>query len=572
MYSALSIATGTSQHGAQTCLCPVHHLGSNLALVSAIFIFCLCSVRDTLQPKRKGPKPLVDESALVEWFERERQLGRPPTRDNIISEASRMYNDSVRTDDRPSTTLTLKSMEKWWRLFLCRHPEVSGRLAQHGESVRVDKKLTKDEWTTWFNESSGPELAKVGYDPQYVFNEDESGMFIDFDIGSLKIYVLRATKTCAKSRGYLEDLWSIPLPLERGELRVREWNRYIRKYRRSLKLVEDWNEASEIRHLLKDVLPGHWKRRVQDEEKKRAKKRVAVRIMASEDTHAGIMEFFQRNLGEPSRMLGLKNAVYVEVFGDTMGQRLMRLNNVEWRRGEPLRMQIIFARMSLDEIVKYITVELKLNAKNEVQVQDRQGQGHRGHREDHHHREVKGDPVGTAEDGSGSGQDHWNATTPEDHEEAHFFAFVAHNMKENGQDRSRWNRLDPRTKNRRSQHTGCWVCYDKGNNHAHDHRHCKVYEEDKKTYFAAHPDKKPKEQRIADWKAKGGDGGKGQGKGQGKGGGKGYGGGPGPDRRVRSIEEVAEDMLRTLEELKAQQRGGQSLSGSQQEGAAAGHV
>ena len=78
----------------------------------------------------------------------------------------------------------------------------------------------------------------------------------------------------------LADLWSIPLPLERGELRVREWNRYIRKYRRSLKLVETWNEASEIRHLLKDILPGHWKRRVEDEENKRAKKRVAVRIMA----------------------------------------------------------------------------------------------------------------------------------------------------------------------------------------------------------------------------------------------------------------------------------------------------
>ena len=200
----------------------------------------------------------------------------------------------------------------------------------------------------------------------------------------------------------LEDLWSIPLPLEHGELRVREWNRYIRKYRRSLKLVEDWNEASEIRHLLKDILPGHWKRRVEDEEKKRAKKRVAVRIMAWEDTHAGIMEFFRQSLGEPSQMSGLKNAVYVEVFGDTMGQRLMRLNNVEWRRGEPLRMQVIFTRMSLDEIVKYITVELKLNAKNEAHVQDRQGQGHRGHQEDRHHREVKGDTVGTAEEGSGS--------------------------------------------------------------------------------------------------------------------------------------------------------------------------
>ena len=213
----------------------------------------------------------------------------------------------------------------------------------------------------------------------------------------------------------LEDLWSIPLPLERGELRVREWNQYIRKYRRSLKLVEYVNEASEIRHLLKDVLPGHWKRQVEDEEKKRARKRLAVRIIASEETHAGIMEFFWRNLGEPSRILGLKNAVYVEVFGDTMGQRLMRLNNVEWRRGEPLRKQVIFARMSLDEILTYITVELKLNAKNEAHVQDRQGHGHRGHRENRQHGEVQGDTVGTAEEGGGSSQDLWTATTREDH-------------------------------------------------------------------------------------------------------------------------------------------------------------
>ena len=213
----------------------------------------------------------------------------------------------------------------------------------------------------------------------------------------------------------LEDLWSIPLPLDRGELRVREWNRYLRKYRRCLKLVEDWKEASEIRHLLKDVLPGSWKRRVEDEEKKRAKRRVAVRIMAAEDTHAGIMEFFRRNLGEPDRMFGLKNAVYVEVFGDSMGQRLLRLNNVEWRRGEPLKMQVIFARMSLDEIVKYITVELKLNAKNEAHVQDRHGHGQRGHRDDRHHREIQEDTANSAEDGSGSGQDHWSR---EDHEEA----------------------------------------------------------------------------------------------------------------------------------------------------------
>ena len=123
-------------------------------------------------------------------------------------------------------------------------------------------------------------------------------------------------------------------------------------------------------------------------------------------------------------------------------------------------------------------MELKLNAKNEAHMQDRQGHGHGGHREDRPHREVKEDTVGTAEEGIGSGQDIWTATSRENHEEAHFFAFVAGNMKEQGQDRSRWNRLHPRTKNRkeprrignppllfgeyRSQHEGSWVCYSRG--------------------------------------------------------------------------------------------------------------
>ena len=88
------------------CVCHLH-------LLSPLFDLCMCSVGETLQPKRRGPKPLVDESALIEWLERERQQGRPPTRDDIISEASKMYNDMVRRDDRPSSTLTLKSMDKW---------------------------------------------------------------------------------------------------------------------------------------------------------------------------------------------------------------------------------------------------------------------------------------------------------------------------------------------------------------------------------------------------------------------------------------------------------------------------
>ena len=127
----------------------------------------------------------------------------------------------------------------------------------------------------------------------------------------------------------LEDFLSIPLNLERGELRLRDWRRYHRKYRRLLKQVEDWSKSSEIRHLLRDVLPSYWRKRVEDEEKKRAKKRLAVRIMSPKDQHPRIMEYFRRNLGEPDRMISMKNSVYVEVFGDRAGGRLLRLNNVE---------------------------------------------------------------------------------------------------------------------------------------------------------------------------------------------------------------------------------------------------
>ena len=40
-------------------------------------------------------------------------------------------------------------------------------------------------------------------------------------------------------------------------------------------------------------------------------------------------------------MISLKNSVYMEVFGKTAGERLLRLNNVEWRRGQKLKLQMI---------------------------------------------------------------------------------------------------------------------------------------------------------------------------------------------------------------------------------------
>ena len=66
--------------------------------------------------------------------------------------------------------------------------------------------------------------------------------------------------------------------------------------------------------------------------------------------------------------------------------------------------------------------------------------------------------------------------TREDHEHAHFFAFVAHNTKAYGHDTTNWRKAPPRQgkEPRRignpplsfteypREHGGCWVCYWKG--------------------------------------------------------------------------------------------------------------
>ena len=58
---------------------------------------------------------------------------------------------------------------------------------------------------------------------------------------------------------------------------------------------------------------------MEHEEKKRAKKRMAVRILSPEERHPRIMEYFWRKLEEPDRTTLMKNSVYIEVVGDSAG-------------------------------------------------------------------------------------------------------------------------------------------------------------------------------------------------------------------------------------------------------------
>ena len=160
---------------------------------------------------------------------------------------------------------------------------------------------------------------------------------------------------------------------------------------------------------------------------------------------------------------------------------MLRLKNVEWRRGEKLRMQMIPARMSLDSIVQYMSVKLKLHSKKEADIKDHHGNGNRERRNDRNYRQIKEDQtVGKdqrqsqrSEDGkTSSGMEY---ITQKDHEEAHFFALVANNAKVYGHDKAKLKRAPPRQGKEprriqnsplsfseyRWEHGACWVCYGK---------------------------------------------------------------------------------------------------------------
>ena len=162
--------------------------------------------------------------------------------------------------------------------------------------------------------------------------------------------------------------------------------------------------------------------------------------------------------------------------------------------------------------------------------------------------------------------------TPEDHEDAHFCAFVAHNIKTYGHDKAKWRKAPSRQgeEPRRfgnpplsfteylREHGGCLVYYGKGRSHKHDHISRKVYEEDKRAYFQDHPKKVPKEKRIEECKRRQADGGRHVGSSH------------GGDRRIRRIDEVAESLRKATKDVKNLQErmGGQCPGDSRQDGAA----
>ena len=277
-------------------------------------------------------------------------------------------------------------------------------------------------------------------------------------------------------------------------------------------------------------------------------------------------------------MISIRNLVYVEAVGEKAGGRLLRLNNVEWRCGEKLRMQMIPALMSLDSMVQYVSLELKLKSKNEAHIKDRHCHGNHERQDNQNYCAIQEDPIvggdqsqdpGCKDRKTSSGGEYM---TRDDNEDAHFFAFVAHNTRSYGHDKVKWRKASPcpgkepwRIGNPplsfteyRQEHSGCWLCYRNGRSLKHDPKTCKVYEDDKLAYFQPQPEELPKEKRIGEWKKRQADGGSHVGSSH------------GGDRRIQRMADVTESLRKATEDLQHLQErmGSQGPGHSQQDSAA----
>ena len=99
---------------------------------------------------------------------------------------------------------------------------------------------------------------------------------------------------------------------------------------------------------------------------------MVVRIMSPEKQHPGIMEYFRRNLGASKRMISLENSVYVEVVGETARKKSPSTEQcrMETRQAAEVADHTRRNDTRLNSNIQYVSMELKLNSKNEAHIKD----------------------------------------------------------------------------------------------------------------------------------------------------------------------------------------------------------
>lgn len=126
-----------------------------------------------------GPKTILttnEENILAEWIIAMNNQHMPVTKTQLLDSVQRIIKDKKQEtpfkNNRPG--------EKWYELFLKRHPQISVRTPQNLTSTRDS--VTEENIRNWFAEVYNymveKDLTSILQDPSRIFNTDESAFYL----------------------------------------------------------------------------------------------------------------------------------------------------------------------------------------------------------------------------------------------------------------------------------------------------------------------------------------------------------------------------------------------------------
>ena len=110
-------------------------------------------------------------------------------------------------------------------------------------------------------------------------------------------------------------------------------------------------------------LPEAWIKRVTKEEAKRAKSNHTVKMMLPKEYHTNVVAWTKKKVTQDVKRHSLRNALLITITGDRKKTAMWRLDECDVG-GQTIRLQVIPARMSCDEILEWVGEEVSKEYRN----------------------------------------------------------------------------------------------------------------------------------------------------------------------------------------------------------------
>lgn len=129
---------------------------------------------------------------MIQWIEGRTDQQLPP------------YSEEIRAEAVSRSAGKLRNGKKWFTAFMTRNKNMRQRVPQFEECQRMDKALSAAQWHAFFDDHLEPALQLVSYNPEYVYNIDETRFHKQYLLsGSARRVVSSSARSdVCRRRGY----------------------------------------------------------------------------------------------------------------------------------------------------------------------------------------------------------------------------------------------------------------------------------------------------------------------------------------------------------------------------------